>query len=73
MAGGFFSVRPIKEKGAIYGALSGAIISVLVTTVLFLINNSSAGSGIFIVMGLILAGGIVGGITAVNLKTKKKY
>ena len=71
--GGFVSVRPVKQKGAIYGAVSGVAISLLVATVLFFINNSSAGSGVFVLMGLILAGGIAGGITAVNLKFKKKY
>ena len=71
--GGFVSVRPIKEKGAIFGALSGATVSFLVATVLFLINNSSAGSSVFVIMGLIIAGGIAGGITAVNLIIKKKY
>lgn len=71
--GGFVSVRPVKQKGAIYGAVSGSAISLLVAIVLFFINNSSAGSGVFVLMGLILAGGIAGGITAVNLKFKKKY
>lgn len=70
---GFVSVRPIKEKGAIYGALSGAVVSLAVAAVLFFINNSSAGSSIFILMSLIVAGGVAGGITAVNLKIKKKY
>ncbi len=70
---GFASVRTIKEKGVLFGGVTGLLVSVIIASVLFIVNNSSAGRGIFILMPLMVAGGIAGGITAVNLKIKKKY
>lgn len=70
---GFATVRPIKEKGAIYGGLTGLLQALICATVLFIVNKASAGSGIFIMIAVIIIAGIAGGITGVNLKTKKKY
>ena len=71
--GGFITARPIRKKGAIFGGITGATVALTLSVVLFFVNNSSAGMGIFIFMGVTLLGGIIGGITAVNLKIKKKY
>ncbi|MBE6821008.1 MAG: TIGR04086 family membrane protein [Ruminococcaceae bacterium] len=73
IAGGFAAVRPIKQKGVPYGALSGFISSLFCAAVLFVVNGNKAGSGLFILAGLMLLGGAAGGIGAVNLKFKKKY
>lgn len=70
---GFATVRPIKEKGALYGALTGFIQSLLCSVVLFVVNGGSAGTGIFILAGLMILASALGGIAAVNLKVKKKY
>lgn len=73
IAGGFAAVRPIKQKGIPYGALSGLISSLFCSAVLFVVNGNKAGSGLFILAGLIILGSAAGGIGAVNLKFKKKY
>ncbi len=73
ITGGFVTVRPIKQKGVPYGALSGFISSLFCAVVLFVVNGNKAGSGLFIVAGLMILGSAVGGIGAVNLKFKKKY
>lgn len=73
VTGGFVAVRPIKQKGLPYGALSGFISSLLCAVVLFVVNGNKAGSGLFIVAGLMIVGSASGGIGAVNLKLKKKY
>ncbi len=70
---GFIVVRPIKEKGFLYGAVSGFVHSLVCSAVLFVVNNASAGNGIFILCALIIAFSVLGGIAAVNLKIKKKY
>ena len=73
LAGGFATVRPIKQKGVPYGALSGFIASLFCSAVLFIVNGSKAGSGLFVLAGIMILGGAAGGIGAVNLKVKKKY
>lgn len=72
-AGGFASLRPIKQKGVLYGTLCGIISSVLCMAILFVINGNKAGNGIFIFMAAMILGGAAGGVSAVNLKIKKKY
>lgn len=72
-AGGFIAVRPIKEKGALYGLITGAMQAVICSVVLFVVNGASAGNGIFILSALIAVFAIIGGISAVNLKMRKKY
>lgn len=72
-AGGFAAVRPIKQKGAIYGALCGFASAILCSAALFIINGNKAGNGIFILIAAMILGGAAGGISAVNLKIKKKY
>lgn len=72
-AGGFVAVRPIKEKGLLYGLISGAIQALVCSVVLFAVNGMSAGNGIFILGALILLFAVFGGVAAVNLKIKKKY
>ncbi len=71
--GGFISVRPLKEKGMPYGALSGLFQALICSIVLFVANKASVGTGVFILMAAVTAGSIAGGISAVNLKIKKKY
>lgn len=70
---GFAAVRPIKEKGVLYGALTGLIQALLCSVVLFVANGGAAGTGIFILAAIIILAAAVGGIAAVNLKIKKKY
>lgn len=72
-AGGFAAVRPIRQKGAIYGALCGFASAILCSAALFIINGNKAGNGIFILIAAMIFGGAAGGISAVNLKIKKKY
>lgn len=71
--GGFVSVRPLKEKGLLYGLISGAIQAIICSVVLFIVNGGTAGNGIFILCALIVLFSVLGGISAVNLKMKKKY
>lgn len=71
--GGFAAVKPLKEKGVVYGALTGLVQALICSIVLFIVNSAVAGTGIFILMAVIIAAAAGGGITAVNLKPKKKY
>lgn len=71
--GGFLCVRPIKEKGALYGLISGLVQAAVCCAVLFAVNGGAAGNGLFILFGIINAFSVLGGIAAVNLKIKKKY
>lgn len=73
MIGGFAAVRPIKKNGAAFGALCGLIQAMLCALMLFVANKAAAGTGIFILMAVIVMGGVLGGIIAVNLKIKKRY
>ncbi len=70
---GFIAVRPVKQKGALYGGLAGLLQAVLCCAVIFIINHGTAGNGIFILLAAITACGVFGGISAVNIKVKKKY
>ncbi len=70
---GFAAVRPIKSKGILYGALAGSIQSLFCSVILFIANNRTAGTGIFILSGIMILFASLGGITAVNLKIRKKY
>ena len=72
-AGGFAAVRPIKEKGAVFGALSGLGQALLCSVVLFNVNRAAAGSGMLILSLIIIICSALGGIAAVNAKRKKKY
>lgn len=72
-AGGFAAVRPIKEKGAVFGALSGLCQALLCSVVLFIVNRAAAGSGMLILSLIIIICSALGGIAAVNAKRKKKY
>ncbi len=70
---GFAAVRPIKVKGVPFGALTGFIQSVINSIVLFAANKGGAGTGLFILAAIVIIMAAVGGISAVNLKIKKKY
>lgn len=70
---GFITVRPIKKNGAALGALSGLVQALICSAAIFFINSNNSGVGIFILMAVIVAFGAVGGISAVNLKIRKKY
>ena len=70
---GFSAVRPIKQKGALYGAIAGLIQAFICTVVLFIVNNASAGRGVFILSAIMTVCALFGGIGAVNMKRKKKY
>ncbi len=73
LIGGFVSVRPIKEKGVLFGALTGVVQAIICSLVLFVVNGNAAGNGIFILSAVMILCSAVGGIAAVNLKIKKKY
>ena len=72
-AGGFVSVRPLKEKGLLWGAITGFVSSLLCSVFIFILNDNKAGKGIFILMIAMIVSGALGGLTAVNLKIRKKY
>lgn len=71
--GGFITVSPIKKNGALSGALSGLLQALLCSAVMFFINGNKSGIGTLIFMAVSVALGAVGGISAVNMKIKKKY
>lgn len=71
--GGFTAVKPLKQKGIAYGGVTGLAQALVCSTILFVINKANAGTGIFILMALMVAAAAGGGIAAVNLKIKKKY
>lgn len=73
LAGGFAAVRPVKQKGVLYGSLCGFASAILCSAALFIINGNKAGNGIFILIAAMVFGGAAGGVSAVNLKIKKKY
>lgn len=70
---GFASLRPIKQKGALYGLFSGLVHAFISCFILLAVNGASAGKGIFILFGVIVASSVAGGISSVNLKPRKKY
>lgn len=72
-AGGFISVKPLKEKGALFGLITGALQAVICSCILFVVNEAYAGNGIFILCALVIISAVFGGIAAVNFKIKKKY
>ena len=73
LIGGFAAVRPVKQKGFVLGALTGLASAVICAAILFIVNGNKAGNGVFFLMAAIISGSAAGGISAVNLKIKKKY
>lgn len=71
--GGFAAVKPLKKNGIAYGGITGLVQALICSIALFIINKGNAGSGIFILMALMVAAASGGGIAAVNMKIKKKY
>ena len=71
--GGFFAVRPVRKNGAATGAVSGFGQALICSAAVYFINGNNVGTGIFILMGVLIAFGAIGGISAVNLRVKKKY
>lgn len=70
---GFIAAKLTKEKGVLFGLLSGTVQALICSVVLFFANGNSAGKGMLIVSILIIVLSAVGGITGINLKMKKKY
>ncbi len=70
---GFITVRPIKKNGIANGALSGLVQALICSAVMFFVNGNKSGVGIFIMMAVFVVFSALGGISAVNLKVKKKY
>lgn len=70
---GFITVKPIKKNGALFGALSALIQGVICSVVMFFVNGSKSGIGTLIFVAVAVVSGAAGGISAVNLKLKKKY
>lgn len=73
LVSGFSAVRPIKQNGALYGALSGICQALINTVVLFSVNKARAGTGMLILALIVTAFSVIGGIAAVNIRRKKKY
>lgn len=71
--GGFCAAKPQKEKGAVYGAASGAGQAVVTAVILFAVNEGETGVKAALLFSLTVIFGIIGGIAAVNVKRKKKY
>ena len=70
---GFLTVRKNKKNGALFGALTGLIQGVVSSVICLFINNRSSGSLIFILAAVFVVFGAIGGISAVNVKVRKKY
>lgn len=70
---GFITVRPIKKNGIAYGALSGLIQALICSAVMFFVNENKSGVGLFILIAVFVSFSALGGVSAVNLKVKKKY
>ncbi len=70
---GFIAVRPVRKKGVVTGALSGVVQALICSAAVFFINDNNSGFGIFILMSVIIIFASLGGISAVNVKIKKKY
>ena len=71
--GGIITVRPLKKNGALLGALTGLVQALISSAAVFFINERNSGTGIFILMAVFVVFGAIGGISAVNLKVRKKY
>ncbi len=71
-AGGFAAVRPVHKNGVPYGALAGIIQAIIVSIISFAANSASAGTKLFLLMGLMVLCSAAGGIAAVNLKRRRK-
>lgn len=72
-AGGFIASKLIKEKGLIYGAISGFAHSLICALTVFILNKGTAGNGIFILIAVMTLLSSLGGIAGMNLKKKIKY
>lgn len=72
LAGGFTAVRPLRRNGIPFGALTGIIQAIAVSVVIFAANSASAGTKLFLLMGLTVLFAVAGGIAAVNLKKRRK-
>lgn len=70
---GFSVVRPLKQKGAFYGLITGVFQAIMISAVLFAANKGSVGIKTLILAAIVSFFAAVGGIAAVNLKIKKKY
>ncbi len=70
---GFMSVKKTKKNGALFGSVTGLAQALISSLILFLINNRKSGTGIFILIVIFVAFGAIGGISAVNMKVRKKY
>ncbi len=70
---GFVAVRPARKNGAVTGGLSGLFQALICAAAVFLINKNKCGTGVFILMAVIVVFSALGGISAVNMKVKKKY
>ena len=73
LGGGFITVRPDKKNGMLLGALTGLVQALVSSAAMFFINERNSGTGIFILMAVIILFGAIGGMAAVNLKVRKKY
>lgn len=69
---GYNAVRPVMQKGLLFGSLSGFICILVCGILAFAINGGKAGYGIIILSALILVSSAAGGIAAVGSKPKRK-
>lgn len=71
--GGFTALYKVKEKAFQYGSLAGLIQAFICITVLFFINGSKGGTGIFILFAVMVAASVAGAVVSANMKVRNKY
>lgn len=67
---GFIAVRPKRKDGIVTGLLASLPVFLISSLVLLGVKGGNPGYTIFITLGAQLIFGIVGGITAANLRSK---
>lgn len=69
---GFIAVRPKRKDGIVTGLFASLPVLLISSLVLLGVKGGNPGYTIFITLGVQLVFGIVGGITAANLRSKSR-
>ncbi len=69
---GYSAVRPVMQKGLLYGSSAGFICLLICGIITFALNGGKAGYGLIIFSVVILLSSTGGGIAAVSRKPKRK-
>lgn len=72
LIGGFIAVRPLRKNGILFGALSGLPLC-LVLVILCAVFYGQVSRNLGFAVLLVLFCGALGGIGAVNLRSKRRY